>query len=148
MLFVFDFDGTLSLLGDRVQELKKSPPDWDKFYARCKEDLPNKPILRVLETLYASGHQVIIMSGRRESCKPDSLQWLEEHTGIRFEPSVLHFRKDGDFRPDTTVKPEMLLGILGPSPWPEIVIFEDRQSMVDAWRSRGITCCQVAPGDF
>lgn len=28
------------------------------------------------------------------------------------------------------------------------IVFEDRKRMVEAWRSRGIMCVQVAPGDF
>ena len=29
-----------------------------------------------------------------------------------------------------------------------LIIFDDRQSVVDMWRSRGLTCFQVAKGDF
>ena len=30
----------------------------------------------------------------------------------------------------------------------ETIIFDDRQSVVDMWRARGLTCFQVAEGDF
>ena len=29
-----------------------------------------------------------------------------------------------------------------------LIIFDDRQSVVDMWRARGLTCFQVAKGDF
>lgn len=27
-------------------------------------------------------------------------------------------------------------------------VFDDRQQVVDMWREIGLTCCQVAPGNF
>ena len=29
-----------------------------------------------------------------------------------------------------------------------IMVFEDRKRVADMWRSKGIRCCQVAPGDY
>lgn len=33
-IVVVDIDGTLTKVGDRASCLKKTPPDWDEFYAR------------------------------------------------------------------------------------------------------------------
>jgi hypothetical protein len=30
----------------------------------------------------------------------------------------------------------------------DFIIFDDRQKVVDMWREMGLTCCQVAKGDF
>jgi len=32
--------------------------------------------------------------------------------------------------------------------WDPQLVFDDRTSVVDMWRSRGLTAVQVAPGDF
>jgi len=53
-------------------------------------------------------------------------------------------RPNGDTRHDTIVKPE-LLAKAGIEP---VLVFEDRNSMVEYWRSVGVCCCQVAEGDF
>lgn len=29
-----------------------------------------------------------------------------------------------------------------------LYIYDDRQKVVDMWRSKGLTCFQVAPGNF
>ena len=29
-----------------------------------------------------------------------------------------------------------------------VAVFDDRQKVVDMWRKNGLTCMQVAPGDF
>ena len=57
-------------------------------------------------------------------------------------------RKNGDFRHDTIVKPELvanssLLDHVG-----IYFIMEDRDSMCKKWRELGYTCLQVANGDF
>jgi len=60
---------------------------------------------------------------------------------------MILMRKDGDFRHDTITKPESLAeaGI----PLDNIAfVLEDRNSMVSHWRKLGLTCLQVAEGDF
>ena len=83
---------------------------------------------------------MILLTGRRESVRPQTENWLRKH-GIEGYSHLL-MRPDGDFRTDTIVKPKLLerLGIV-----PDLV-FEDKGSMVDYWRSKGITCFQVALG--
>lgn len=141
---VFDIDGTLSLVGDRVRLLQQSPPDWDEFYARCGEDLPNWPAIRTYQALLATGTgpDMVLLTGRRESVRPQTAAWLARHGVHGFK--YLLMRPDGDRRHDTKVKPELLLRR---NIRPDLV-FEDRQTMVDYWRSQGIPCFQVAAGDF
>ena len=56
-------------------------------------------------------------------------------------------RKDGDYRHDTEVKPE-LLAKKGINPTDVWFILEDRDSMVAKWRELGYRCLQVADGKF
>lgn len=143
-----DIDGTLSDASNRAKTyLEGEKRDWDGFYAACGEDAPITPVIRVIETL-AVGYNIVLCTGRRESCEAATREWL-----ARYAPSLMHspilFRKDGDYRPDTAVKPEMLDAYvhahhnIRPS-----AIFEDRNSMVEKWRELGYTCFQPAGGDF
>ena len=62
----------------------------------------------------------------------------------------LLLRADKDYREDSIVKSEMLDKLIENEMVNEdnLIIFDDRQSVVDMWRSRGLTCFQVAKGDF
>jgi hypothetical protein len=60
-------------------------------------------------------------------------------------------RKEGDFRPDDEVKPELLNDFLEKSKLNKdviLMVFEDRNIMVKKWREMGLTVAQVAEGDF
>lgn len=143
---VFDIDGTLSLVGARAECLRRSPKNWDEFYARCGEDLPNEPVLHLLRALMfdLTLVRVVLLTGRCESCRMTTVEWLATHLGYLLPSHMLLMRPDGDFRPDTVVKPE-LLAKAGITP---DIVYEDRDSMVDYWRSSGVCCLQVAKGNF
>ena len=66
---------------------------------------------------------------------------------LEFPDNRLLMRKDGDFRHDSIVKPELIENSWFDS---NIIAFilEDRDSMVNEWRELGFTCLQVAKGDF
>jgi hypothetical protein len=139
---IFDIDGTLSLVGDRVKCLAGG--NWDEFYKRCGEDLPNHPAIRTYQALHATGMgpEMVLLTGRRESVRPQTEEWLRKN-GV-FGYKHLLMRPDGDKRHDTIVKPEMLQ-LIGIRP---DLVFEDRNSMVEYWRGAGVPCFQVAKGDF
>ena len=143
-IIVFDIDGTLSITGDRLECIKKPRRDWDEFYDRVSEDKPNMPIIRILWGLvHLRKYRFVYCTGRRESCRADTIKWLEDY-GIHLQPEDLFMRKAHDYRPDTIVKPEQLKHLL-----PQIeMAFDDRASMVKKWRELGITCLDVAGGDF
>ena len=60
---------------------------------------------------------------------------------------ALELRSDTDYRPDYIVKADMLEKFKADGWKPELV-FDDRSSVVDMWRSKGLRAVQVAPGDF
>ena len=134
-----DLDGTLALKGDR------SPYDW----SRVGEDTPNKPVITVARAL-AARSSLIFMSGRMEQCREQTRMWL--HT-FACEPALcmckfpLLMRKDGDMRPDQVVKRELYERVKGLH---EIEgALDDRDRVVKMWREElGLTCLQVAPGNF
>lgn len=142
--YIFDIDGTLSLVGNRVECLSREPKCWDEFYSRCGEDLPNRPVIGVLDCIvHTPDTRLWFLTGRRESCREVTADWLLTRCGLCAKENLL-MRPDGDFRHDTIVKPEVLAkaGVI-----PDVV-FEDRNSMAEYWRSQGVCCMQVADGDF
>jgi len=60
---------------------------------------------------------------------------------------TLFMRPDGDFRADNIVKQEIYdTHIKGKHD--VLFVMDDRQQVVDMWRRNGLTCFQVAEGNF
>lgn len=143
-IVIFDIDGTIALTGDRKECLKRTPKNWDEFYARIGEDLLNEPVMEILRGLCRlQKYNFIYLTGRRESCREATMKWLDDNN-IILQPEDLIMRAVGDYRSDTIVKPELIKHLL-----PRIFMaFEDRATMATKWREIGVTCCQVAEGLF
>jgi hypothetical protein len=145
---IVDIDGTLSIVGDRKECLERTPKNWDEFYDRCGEDEPNVNIIKLVYSIWLD-YRVVLVTGRRESCRYATKKWLVKHglTRSGYSPPYILMRPDNDYRHDTILKPELLkkagIGL------EEIAfVLEDRNSMVKKWRELGVTCLQVAEGDF
>lgn len=132
--------------------------DWPAFFAACVDDEPNKPVIRVMQNLIDNDNQVWVFSGRSDEVRPQTEKWLSNHTGLffsddpRFRPGfdtdVLVMREAGDFTADHILKQTWYEGMLTEDKQRLVCVFDDRQKVVDMWRSLGVACLQVAPGDF
>ncbi|MDH2424781.1 hypothetical protein [Sphaerisporangium sp. TRM90804] len=135
-LWLVDIDGTLALRGDR------GPYDWD----RVGEDLPNPPVVAVVQALLQAGHKVAYLSGRKEQCRYQTEVWLCANVGYWDDCEGLWMRDDHDNRSDVQVKRGIYrkhfahLDVFG--------VLDDRAGVVAMWRSLGLTVLQVAEGDF
>jgi hypothetical protein len=132
--------------------LKKFQPDYKSFYESCCEDKPNHPVITVFHALNESEHEIEIWSGRSESVRSKTENWLWKHVGCGFSedftwPQVLKMRPVNDSTPDEILKEQWLDEVLLKGK-KVFMVFDDRQKVVDMWRRRGITCFQVAPGNF
>ena len=137
--WVVDVDGTLALADGR------SPYEYD----RVGEDLPNEPVVALVGALIRNGYHIVVMSGREDSCRDETEEWLVRNLGGRGRPlhSALHMRATGDNREDSVVKIELFHEHVAPN-WNVWGVLDDRDQVVAMWRSLGLFCCQVAPGSF
>jgi hypothetical protein len=62
-------------------------------------------------------------------------------------PYRLIMRATGDMRKDSIIKQELLEREIVPNSFVDFVL-DDRNQVVDMWRSLGLTCLQVDYGDF
>jgi predicted kinase len=129
-----DLDGTLALVTDR------SPYDAEK----CEQDLVNKPVADIVASYYRSGTTIILVSGRGVQHRMQTVRWLEVHE-INYH--FLFMRAEGDFRNDAVVKREIYERHIAGQYNIKFTI-DDRKSVVAVWRSLGLTCLQVAEGDY
>lgn len=132
--YIFDIDGTLSLLNGR------NPYDT----TRVLEDAENVPVTNLLRMLAAAGYKIVITSGRSDICRADTELWLKRN-GIPFD--ALFMRKDGDERKDAIIKNEIFEASIRPFYNVEGV-YDDRDQVVKMWREIGLFCAQVNYGDF
>jgi hypothetical protein len=136
---IVDIDGTLAMRTER------GPYDWD----RVSEDTPNRPIVEIVNALQVSMGptvSVVFVSGRKNVCRMKTLEWLKRFM-LNESPWSLHMRGDTDNREDAVMKEELYREHIEPE-FDVIAVFDDRQQVVDMWRSLGLTVLQVAPGDF
>jgi len=145
---VFDLDGTLADITHRLHFVKNGKKDWDSFFRGIPQDQPIPTIIDLARTLIKTNEKsVLFATGRPERTRSDTEAWLIENgVNAKFETS-LFMRRDGDQRPDTVVKRELLTNIRKAGFEP-VLIFDDRQSVVDMWRGEGIRVAQVGPGNF
>lgn len=132
---IVDIDGTVALAGAR------SPFD----ETRVHEDRPNHPVVSTVRALHASGLGVVFMSGRTDGCREATERWLREHVAVPY--LALHMRAAGDMRKDAIVKAELFDAHVRHA-YRVALVLDDRQQVVDMWRSLGLTVFQVAEGKF
>ena len=144
---IFDLDGTLADIEDRRQLCTKEngKMDWNKFFdpENIKLDKPNTPVIMMAQALTAFGYKIAIFSGRSARTEDATKDWLHEQD-IKFD--ILKMRPERNFRPDEQLKLEWLNNM----DWKNNVeaVFDDRDKVVNMWREIGLTCMQVAPGNF
>ncbi|CAM6006383.1 unnamed protein product, partial [Sphagnum balticum] len=131
-----DLDGTLALIHGR------SPYD----ASDCDiKDLPNTPVVNTVKLYHDAGYKIVFCSGREQKYEPETRRFIEKHLpGVVYE---LNMRKTDDFRKDAIIKEEIYQNEIE-GKYNVLVVLDDRTSVVDFWRSKGLTCWQVAPGNF
>jgi phosphoglycolate phosphatase-like HAD superfamily hydrolase len=145
-MIVFDLDGTLALDHHRTHYLRGDVKYWDEYFNACLHDEPNRPILEILKLYAWAGVEVAIWTGRSAKVRDLTLQWLDENN-IRDLLTEFRMRDIDDRTQDDQLKQFWLNEVRSLGKRVDLV-FEDRQRVVDMWRSEGIVCCQVAPGNF
>ena len=144
-IVLVDIDGTIAEVHpERLEMIKDENKDWDAFYKACHMDEPIKDVISIIDDLVVAGNSIVLCTGRSEICRVETMKWLSDND---IEYSQLLMRKEGDFRHDIEVKPELLHKNMI-SKEDILMVFEDRNSMVEKWRELGLTVAQVAKGDF
>lgn len=116
------------------------------FYddSRVHEDSPNVPVVDLVKRLHKDGVQIIYSSGRADSCREQTQEWIDTHVDV---PGPLLMRKAGDYRKDNIVKLEIFDREIRDN-YNVLFSLDDRDQVVAMYRSLGITVLQVDYGDF
>ena len=149
-IVIFDLDGTLALIDKRRDLSTKDNGkfDWDVFFDPKNIDLdqPNTAVITTAQLFHSQGYKIVIFSGRSKATKDATRVWLDKHNVpfdvLKMRPTSddWHFMKDSDLKQhwldDLQIKDDVF------------AVFDDRQQVVDMWRQNGLTCFQVADGNF
>lgn len=139
---IIDIDGTLADNLERRSQLEKNN-DWDEFNSNVSKDNLNKWCKEVIDK-FKGTHQIILITGRREICKNDTLMWLGKHQ-VHYDK--IFFRGKDDFRKDDIVKEEIFRSHIEKT-YNILFVIDDRLSVVRMWRKLGHVCLQCDFGDF
>lgn len=129
---IVDVDGTTAIMNGR------GPFDWHSVHT----DVPNEPVCHLVRGIQ---DKVIYVSGRDEVCRVGTEKWLFDQSVIA--GADLYMRPAGDQRDDRIVKEEIYRREIE-GKYNVRYVLDDRDKVVRLWRSLGLTCLQVADGDF
>lgn len=125
-------------------------PDWKAFFEACDQDKPIYQTINILKTLWVKeGEEIQIWSGRCQSVKNKTLDWIKRYIFGSIEPCVLRMRAIGDNTPDEVLKETWLDEAIFDGKKIEMV-FDDRPKVVKMWKRRGIFVfnCLQKEGEF
>lgn len=131
---IVDIDGTLAHMQDR------GPFDYDKVYT----DIVDPVVSEIVRRYHQDGYYVLICSGREDNCREETERWLKDNN---IPYNALMMRATGDHRKDAIIKQEIFDNYIRPHYNVKFVL-DDRDQVIDMWRSLGLKALQVEPGNF
>ena len=149
---IFDLDGTIANISHRVHYLKgyenpdgswNKKANWNKFHNSISDDIVVKPIKFMLNHLYSNFIDIIILTGRNDSVKKNTVKWLRDNE-VSYDHLIM--RPKNDHRSDTVFKLEQLKKL--EKNFKIHFIVEDRNRVVKMWRDEGYFCLQCKEGDY
>lgn len=139
-----DIDGTLA---ERVHEGATQPVRGPFDEDRVFEDAPIAHIVELVQVLHAAGFKIVIMSGRTDSCQPETERWLKAHN-IPYDDIFMRRAVEDKGRKDNLVKHDLFWANVAPK-YDVHYCLDDRQQVVDFTRDvLKIPVLQVQPGLF
>lgn len=142
---IIDLDGTLCNVSHRTHFVKTTPPNWPAFFDACTLDTPNPAVVALYDMARNAGHTILYVSGRPETHRAQTVAWLEAH-GVDVYAELL-MRPAGDYRQDAIIKRELFDRHIS-GKYGILFTVDDRAVVCKMWRELGLTCFQVAEGDF
>lgn len=138
---IVDLDGTLYNTDHRqhLVDAKK----WKEFYEAMADDTVNEWCANLIHG-FRIDYTVILVTGRPAEYDGITRNCLMDDA-VYFDKLLM--RPTGDYRQDAVVKAEIYKDRIEPY-YDVLFCVDDRQQVVDMWRSLGLVCLQCAKGDF
>jgi len=144
---IVDIDGTVARMKDRGP--------FDEHLVSQDELI--EPVAEMVKSAMNSDVVVLFMSGRTDACfdataswLTEKMPWLNDYDDVFMACKWdLHMRRSVEDRgrPDDDVKYDLFMREVAPH-YNVLYTIDDRDKVVKMWREVGLTCAQVAYGDF
>lgn len=153
---ICDLDGTLCNIDHRIKYIDGSlgKKDWDRFYSECGNDKANEWCLHIinsfvsLRNVLTPSMKILFVTGRPEKIKDITIEWIGKHFERHFKNDYeIFMRKNNDFRKDCIIKKEIYEEHIKDK-YDVLFCLEDRQQVVDMWRSLRLVCLQCDEGKY
>ncbi len=106
-------------------------------------DAPWPSVVKMVQDLYAT-HNIIVVSGRNDTCAEDSNDWMKIHK----VPVDYLLMRDVPSVPDTEIKGRILDELLTVIPLEKIdFVIDDRPRVINMWQRRGLKVRVVYQGE-
>lgn len=138
---ICDIDGTLVDVNHRLHYVRQEPKNWDAFFEASTKDKFRKEVLAMVDLHIESNRELILVTGR-----PEKYRKITEDKIASLPYTTLFMRRDGDRRPDTIVKEEILKRYF-PDTSTIVEVIDDRPSVIAMWRSHGLKVVDVGDGE-
>lgn len=108
MIFILDIDGTLAKLDHREHLAEED--NWDDFFdpELVEKDEPIKEAQEVFDKLVEEADEIYFVTGRPESLRETTEDWLEKYYGLKPSKDMLFMRPEGDERKSSELKREII----------------------------------------
>jgi hypothetical protein len=173
---IFDIDSTIADPSHRLKfitdtayfvsmdgSLSLPKPDWDTFLSpeQIMKDTPIEPMWELMLSLIQSNNRILLITGRKESCRKATMDWIKVHSTGRFSPIfsdlwfslwpqkkfALYMREENDRRPSPEAKQAALMRAIDDGFRP-VMAFDDRKADAEMWRRNGLICGHIAEGAY
>lgn len=150
-LLIVDIDGCIADCKHRLHWIvgldgkRKHNPDWDAFLSRCVYDRPIRDVIEVVNNLREQGFYVALVTGREEPYRLHTVKWLDEHKVFY---DILIMRRRYDRRHDKFMKLEAYYTLTARDSFRAVIVFDDRDSVIEAFRLIGVTAFQTAKSTY
>ena len=135
-IVICDLDATLALHQGR------EPFEWDLL----KTDKMDSR-LRLLLNHFMGLYKVVFVTGRPESARLATTEWLQDPQNKLHDNWVLYMRKNNDFSHGDDYKEKVYREKIE-GKYNVLCVFEDSNKCVSRWRELGLLTCQVENSDY
>lgn len=142
---VMDLDGTLCDISHRVHLAQAK--QWDAFHDGILADKVREDAREFLSVM-AKHYKIAFLTGRNERYRGVTVRWLNDN-GLYYCCDLLLMRPDDNRDPDHELKLRLLDGAFHTREAAlenVLLILDDRDKVVEAFRNAGFNCWQVTAG--
>ena len=144
---ILDLDGTLCDWSHRIHLAHVK--EWDQFHAGIPDDKVHTDVVMFVRML-PKEHSVLICTGRNGAHRNATERWLRDNNiAIAFDHMLM--RPDNDRRQDHELKLALVdehFGSRQEALARVLLVLDDREKVVEAWRNAGFRCWQVQAGSY